>query len=334
MVPLPFVTPPLWPDVKLGRFAHAILRNGPELLEDRDAGAEIRKCSVALFGLADDLGVELNHGRVGAAQGPNAFRAALSRYGVAEPGGENGSIPWEWPRVFDIGNIIPAAGNDEAALHETHRRVTETVRAVLEMSEGRLFPIAIGGGHDLTFPFVRGVTEFWASRAASIHSGLYFDAHLDVRPTVGSGMPFRRLIETCAIRDLTIIGANSFANSREHWGWFTQHGGHSRTLADLPTIAAPNGPAFISLDLDVLDASAAPGVSALNPCGLLMPPLCAAVESLAANAHIRCFDLMELNPLHDDQHRTARAAAHLFLTFLKGLASRGAHPSPSQGTRA
>ena len=36
---------------------------------------------VALVGLPDDTGVELNNGRTGASKGPAAFRAALARYG-------------------------------------------------------------------------------------------------------------------------------------------------------------------------------------------------------------------------------------------------------------
>ena len=74
------------------------------------------------------------------------------------------------------------------------------------MSEGRLFPIAIGGGHDLTFPFVRAVIEFWRTRGIDIGSGVYFDAHLDVRDTPGSGMPFRRLIEDCGVNALVNFG--------------------------------------------------------------------------------------------------------------------------------
>lgn len=294
--------------------AHAILRNAPEMVEDRSLQGEIDKCRVALIGLPDDLGVELNHGRTGAAQGPGAFRAALSRYGVAEPSG------WEWPRVFDVGNVIPAPGNDAAALTQTHERVTAAVRSVLEQTDGRLFPIAIGGGHDLTFPFVRGVIEFWAARAVHIRGGVYFDAHLDVRPPEppGSGMPFRALIERCGVERLSVFGHSPLANAREHVEWFEDHGGRLAHELEL------REPAFASFDLDVLDAAHAPGVSAINPCGWSVLEAEMFVEQLGASDHVRCFDLMELNPSHDEQGRTARVASHLFLSFLKGLATRTA----------
>jgi arginase family enzyme len=46
------------------------------------------------------------------------------------------------------------------------------------------------------------------------------------------------------------------------------------------------------------------------------------VRACGADRRVRCFDLMELNPRHDVGGRTARVAAHLFLTFLAGFAQR------------
>jgi arginase family enzyme len=37
---------------------------------------------------------------------------------------------------------------------------------------------------------------------------------------------------------------------------------------------------------------------------------------------VRCFDIMELCPAHDEGGRTARLAAHVFLSFLRGFAGR------------
>lgn len=278
-------------------------------------------CQVALLGLADDLGVRLNRGRPGAAHGPKAFREAFSRYGVAEPFG------WEWPRIFDAGDIVPASGDDEATLRATHDRVTEAVKAILDLG---MFPIGIGGGHDLTLPFVRGVIEWHAARAttkkgakrAAFH-GRYFDAHLDVRETVGSGMPFRELIEECGVESLTIHGFNPFANTREHVEWFLDNGGSFGE--DNPDSLTPfDAPAFVSFDMDVLDASAAPGVSALNPAGWTPIVAEAWLDDLGADPNVKCFDIMEFNPAMDVDGRTARVAVHLFLSFLHGFARRQA----------
>ena len=46
------------------------------------------------------------------------------------------------------------------------------------------------------------------------------------------------------------------------------------------------------------------------------------ISPLARSPHIRCFDIMELNPAFDPDGRTARLAAHLFLSFLRDFAKR------------
>ena len=191
MTKVPHTTAPGWPLIPAGRFAATIRRDSP-------AG-----CAVALLGLPDDTGVKLNHGRPGAKGGPAAFRAALARYGTAFPG---------LPRVLDAGDVRPSR-----SLDETHRRVTAATTALLELG---LFPLAIGGGHDLTFPFVRAVAANYPKTA-----GLYFDAHLDVRETTGSGMPFRKLVEECGVSALHLHGFRPLVNSPEHLAWFKAHGG-------------------------------------------------------------------------------------------------------------
>jgi formiminoglutamase len=312
-----YTTAATWPTkIAATRFAATIRRDSP-------AG-----CAIALLGLPDDTGVRLNHGRPGAARGPVAFRAALARYGSNQP-----AIAGKLPRVYDAGDVRPGR-----TLDETHARVTTATVALLNAG---LFPVAVGGGHDLTFPFVRAVAAKYPRPA-----GLYFDAHLDVRETPGSGMAFRRLVEDCRVTALHLVGFRSLVNSREHLAWFKAHGGRLYPdEARPPTVGAsllatqPRGarsgsvasqlaptkkapPLFVSFDLDVLDAAHAPGVSALNPAGLSVREAAAWIHLCGANPRVRCFDLMELNPAFDSGGRTARVAAHLFLTFLHGFSQR------------
>ena len=284
---VPHTTPPVWPKIPAGRFAATIRSDSPG------------GCAIALLGLPDDTGVKLNQGRPGAKGGPAAFRAALARYGSASP-----DLPW----VFDAGDVKPRRN-----LEETHRRVTAATTVLLDAG---LFPIAIGGGHDLTFPFVRAVAQKHPKLA-----GLYFDAHLDVRETAGSGMPFRKLVKECGVSALHLHGFRPLVNSPAHLKWFRKHGG--KTYADWTRLALPRArDLFVSFDLDVLDAAYAPGVSALNPAGWNVSLAGTWVRACGEDRRVHCFDLMELNPRFDPEGRTARIAAHLFLTFLSGFASR------------
>jgi arginase family enzyme len=169
---------------------------------------------------------------------------------------------------------------------------------------------------------------------------VYFDAHLDVRETAGSGMAFRRLVEDCGVRELRVHGLNAMANAAEHMEWFKAHRGTvcpsdinpmavDDDLTPVPgsTYGDPRSPfgkgdCFASFDLDVLDAAAAPGVSAINPAGWSVAKAETWVYACGRNPRVKCFDLMELNPAFDEGGRTARAAAHLFLHFLRGFAER------------
>jgi len=281
---IPHCDPPrLSESAAADRFASLIRRDDPS------------GCRIAILGVPDDQGVVLNAGRPGAKEGPAALRDALAGYGTASPavGG--------WPGVFDAGDVRP--GSD---LRETHDRVTEATSELLELG---LFPIAIGGGHDVTYPFVRAV----ARHCESLH-GIYFDAHLDVREQEGSGMAFRRLVEECSVRSLHVHGIHTFTNSREHQKWFESHGGRADRFG--PGDPWPEGDLFVSLDMDVIDQAFAPGVSAMNPCGWTPEIAERWVRAAARQPGLRCFDIMELSPPLDATGRTARLAAHLLLSFL------------------
>jgi formimidoylglutamase len=312
---VPHTIAPHWPAIKSGRFAAGIVRLGQHdpNLRNVAAASDLKTCRIALLGLADNTGVTLNGGRPGARLGPSAFRAALSTYGVANQ---------TFPGVFDAGDI--EIGRD---IHETHDRVTSAVDTLLKMG---LFPIGIGGGHDLTFPFVRAVAQHVRNQAGAM-AGVYLDAHLDVRSEVGSGMPFRRLVEDCGVSSLTCIGADPFANSAEHLAWFASHGGTIQSVQDaerassadlIPTCFTSESPLFVSIDLDCLNVAYAPGVSAINPNGLTSHTVAAHAYHGGRSRHVHCFDIMELNPTYDIDGRTARLAAHLFLQFLRGFAER------------
>lgn len=260
-------------------------------------------CAIGLLGLADDTGVALNGGRPGARIGPAAVRKALARYGVASD---------RLPRVYDAGDIVPGS-----SLDDTHERVTAATGWLLAQG---LFPVGIGGGHDLTFPFVRAVIAQHGPL-----TGVYCDPHLDVRAEPGSGMPFRALVERCGVRGLHIRGFNPLVNLPAHVEWFIAHGGRFEGFdASDPW---PDEDLFVSFDLDVIDQAFAPGVSATNPRGWSPAQAEAWVRAAGRCPRVRCFDIMELCPPHDAPTgggQTARLAAHLLLSFLAGYAERGA----------
>jgi len=323
--PIPHTTPPERHEIRAGadRFASTISADDPD-------GRR-----VCILGLPDDLGVRMNHGRPGAQNGPAAIRRAMASYGTTFDLLRDRAIE---ATVYDAGDVAPAApeefaDDEQRTLRETHERVTHAVAAIHERG---MLPLCLGGGHDLTFPAVRALAQHLGGPVG----GLNVDAHLDVRAEPGSGMPFRALIEGGHLdpRRFCVFGAGRFVSSREHAEWLTKRGGrimgvetataHQHALKDafatLRTADAPDAPVFVSIDLDAIDGSQAPGVSATNPMGLSAALAAEAARRAGANPGVRHFDIMEHNPDQDRGARTARLAALLALTFLAGLADRWA----------
>jgi formiminoglutamase len=312
-VSIPHVTVAHWPTIKADRFAASIRADSPE------------GCSLALLGLPYDLGIKLNGGRPGAAAGPAAFRAALASFGT----------PWDGLRaaplsvkIFDAGDIQPAAGENESALHETHARVEG---AILELHKMGLLPVCVGGGHDLTLPTVTAL----ARHVDAAVGGINFDAHLDVRERIGSGMAFRKLIDGKRLNPQRFVevGLGRFVNDESDLNWLSKQGAKLifadglidiampvRQLLDIACVDA--APGFVSIDLDGIDSAEAPGVSALNPLGLHVHHAAALAEAAGATPEVRHFDIMELSPQFDPSGHTARIAALLFLSFVAGFGAR------------
>jgi formiminoglutamase len=68
---------------------------------------------------------------------------------------------------------------------------------------------------------------------------------------------------------------------------------------------------YFTIDLDVLPAANAPGVSAPASRGVVLEVVEVLVEDIKASGKLKIADIAELNPLLDIDQRTARLAARL-----------------------
>jgi formiminoglutamase len=73
---------------------------------------------------------------------------------------------------------------------------------------------------------------------------------------------------------------------------------------------------YLTIDLDVLPASVAPGVSAPAGYGVPLPVISAACKQVAASGKLVHIDVAELNPAFDLDSGTAKVAARLVNTLL------------------
>lgn len=250
---------------------------------------------VTLFGLPFDGAVI---GRKGAREGPDAIRTQLRKLKSDKPA-----------RWRDLGDAhMPT---DVVAAGEVAREAMKRA-----LADGG-FPVALGGDHSLTYGLVRGVVD----KLGEV-SVLNLDAHLDVRLATppNSGTSFRRLVEDKIVdpRRIAEVGIRPFANSPKYLAWAKGAGIHVVTADRIDRLAealdAIRGPLYVSLDIDVLDETAAPGVSAPTPGGLSTAQLLEIMRALAKR-NVVALDVVETCPPLDQDDRTARAAAWAILAL-------------------
>lgn len=275
---------------------------------------------LALVGFCSDEGVKRNQGRVGAVAAPNQIRKFLA------------SIPWsaEQP-VYDAGNVVC----QNADLESAHIQLAEEVQSLL--SQGH-FPFVLGGGHEVAYGSWSGLASYLALQMQAPKIGIInFDAHFDIRTDVNgcnSGTPFYQIAKSCTARGWAFqyccLGVSEMANTQalfqraDEWQVSYRLDKHM-TLVDLPAIQTQLQAfietcdhLYLTMDLDVLPASVAPGVSAPAARGVGLEVLEPLIAQIRASQKLRLADIAEYNPTYDQDSHTARVAARLFYSITGG----------------
>lgn len=285
-----------------------------------------KKVQVGIVGVPEDEGVRRNRGRVGAKEAPNEIRKALYKFTpfAISKGKQLSEIT-----VFDFGNVKTGV-----SLEETHQRVQTIVESLIAHD---ILPIVLGGGHDISYPCLLGVAKKSASAGA-----FNIDTHLSFRkphPHRNNGTAFRQILDSphspLLPGHFVEIGAQSFANAKEHYEELTDRGvtvfslqevhkERMEKILDLAYEIATNSAEilYVSFDLDSVLGSDAPGVSASYPTGLTSEEILKAAHFAGARAKTRSIDIVEVNPKYDVDGKTSRLAALVVMHFLAGVANR------------
>jgi len=259
-------------------------------------------------------------GRKGASSGPAALREALAAVKTHHfDAGPVGSVA----DLGDLGFVGDSADPVPETVSEMQDHLYRfTTRAV---HDADTLPVFLGGDNSLTFPNARPLLD---SGSLGV---LNFDAHLDVRevrdePT--SGTPYRQLHEA-GLDAYACVGARHFETSTAYADYVAEQGGEIVTAEEVgeDSVAAIDAAldamgdvdqVYVSVDLDVLDASEAPGVSAPTPGGVTARELYRMLRLAASDSRVAGFEVVECAPPLDDGDRTARAGARAVAHFLAG----------------
>jgi arginase len=289
---------------------------------------------VAIVGAPVDLGAD----RRGVDMGPSAIRYADLESSLRASGHS----------VQDFGNVaMPVPEREEmspghmkylgAIVHMAERLAVLTGECVRD----GWFPLVLGGDHSISLGSVPGTTEH---RTVGI---IWLDAHGDFNTAetspsgnihgmvlaalAGRGDP--QLVDVVRpgpkvdCRNVVLIGVRSLDPEERallqacRVRVFTMHDvdrlGLPRVIAEAVEIAGSGVDGIhLSLDLDVVDPTQAPGVGTPVYGGLTFRETHLAMELLAESRRVVSMDLVEVNPILDTHNDTARLAVQFALSAL------------------
>jgi agmatinase len=216
---------------------------------------------------------------------------------------ENGVEIVEGVNYIDLGNMTFPDNNPEWV----YRKIKQTILNELTLQDKI---ISFGGDHSISFPVIEAHTNMYNNLNV-----LHFDAHADLYDNFDDNpfshaSPFARLMEKGIIKSLTQVGVRTLnRHQREQAQKFKVNVIEMKDYK-IDFIKTLKSPLYISLDLDVLDPSFAPGISHHEPGGLSTRELISMIQQI--NVPIVGADIVELNPTRDVNNATAMVAYKLF----------------------
>jgi formimidoylglutamase len=268
--------------------------------------------------------------RPGARHGPDAVREALALYTTysSATGTQLAGL-----RAADVGDVRVVATD----MAQSFTSVREA--AAMVFGSG-IVGIFIGGDHSMTWPILEALTTAYDGRHVGV---IHFDEHHDLREShfgaESSGVPFRKALNfprnPVLGRNLAQIGMGEFANSPVHADYAASRGVtvipalevFERGIDDcvdraLARAADGTEAIYLSVDVDVIDQSQAPGTAAPNAYGLDARQVYRAVRAIGAHPKVVGMDVAEISPPFDQGNMTGNVGAMLVLSFMAGIAER------------
>jgi len=251
----------------------------------------------------------------GARFGPDAIRQATE-------GMETYSIVLEKDisniKICDVGNISYYS-NPKFMIEETYRKIKNIIK-------NDKFVIGLGGEHTVTYPLVKAYKEKYKNLAV-----IQFDAHADLR----ENYEFEKFSHACVMnligkeigfKNLYQFGIRSVESEEyeaaKNTNFYPLHKYNSKDIIKIlnKTKELKNKEIYVTIDIDVLDPSCAPGTGTPEPSGLTTREFFEILYNLR-KFNVVGFDLVEVNPMVDMSGITAITGAKILregiLCFVK-----------------
>jgi agmatinase len=221
------------------------------------------------------------------------------------------------PSVVDFGDVV-ADGDGLAA---TKAFATKTVRSAL--AAGAL-PFVVGGDHSITSTVVAAYEDLGPVNV------LHVDAHLDFRDEVdgvrdGYSSPIRRVREMPWVGSIVQVGLRGVGSARAQEVHDAERAGnmlvtaerlHGEGIGAVTEHLSADAPWYVTIDVDGLDPSIAPGTGFPVPDGVTYRQAAGLIRSLGERGLLAGIDITEIHPAIDLRGLTALTALRLLVTAM------------------
>jgi agmatinase len=243
----------------------------------------------------------------GARDGPNSIRKASQRLET-----------FLWHRHCEVSDILYYDRGDVPLLEQFTKGKSDRVE--FDRTKKKIF---IGGDHSITYPIVTYLFE-----RDKVDKVITIDAHADFRDSYknnrfSNACVMRRIAELIGCENVIEIGVRS--SSEEEYvvlkdeiqlydADFIREKGVKRALEQ---IGHEKEKTYLSIDIDVLDPSIAPGVEHPEPCGMSLEDLIALIQGILGITNVVASDVVEVNPRFDSANGiTSLNAARIIFEIL------------------
>ncbi len=301
---------------------------------------DVREGMAVVTGVPMDMGIVV--ARPGARYGPRAIREASHFYrGVSQIAAEGTSVDLDAgvglrlrdePSAYDAGDLTVFPQD----LMKTTESVAEGVADIVRRGG---FPVVLGGDHYVTYPSFEGFARGLLDRKPDLRLGhVHVDSHPDFRDSYGELGRFnhstcvRRISENSSVSyaNMAWVGINGNVLDAEMYRLYTtqklkmvtarevRERGVEDVVGEVMAIVADGVDAvYVSIDIDVVDASQSPGTGAPVFDGIAATDLLRAAELFGGHDVVGAVDLCEVSPPLDPSGRTAHLAASALIAFLR-----------------
>ena len=308
--------------------------NAPQIKLD-----DVKEGMAVVAGAPIDMGILFM--RPGTRFGPRSIREASLMYrGLQDVASEKTSVNVDThiarrlKSQINIGDLGDFNVNPQDIM-QTTESVIEGIADIVKLGG---VPVLLGGDHYLAYPGFEGFAKGLMERGENPKLGyVHIDTHTDFRDRYGDlgrynhGTCARRISENSVVsyKNMSWVGLNGTIMDADIYRMYKKQELKMSTANDVRThgmehvlrqaieeAADGTDAVYVSVDIDVVDASQAPGTGAPVFEGIRATDLLDAMSILSEYECVKAIDLCEVSPPIDSNGRTAYLAASALIGFL------------------